>query len=414
MTKIFKIPRSPYYYIRLRIDGKDRWISTKTDNPREARKFAERKQRLVRGLISVDELLNESEILLAELPIDQQNEKREQILRRLIRNQAVSLPITEAWQAWLDSPLKGNPSERTIMGYSAIWKRFSGWIAKVWHKIKFLHEITASHSQDYAADVWRSHVSPATYNAHVKFLRALFNTLKLKAGLSVNPWAEIKTMEKATQGRENFTPEELATICSKATGSFRYMIALGLYTGLRLGDVVNLRWADIGQDSIQIIPLKTRRMGKKITMPIHPVLGVLLKELKDQATESEYLFPVERKAYAKEVSGVTVRFQQFLNDCGIQTTEDGGTHRRKAIVRKGFHSLRHSFVSLCAANRVPQVAIQELVGHGSPAMTELYSHADFQQKQDAIATLPAMAFANNKEEGKKKEVNGKDNKHPAG
>ena len=70
----------------------------------------------------------------------------------------------------------------------------------------------------------------------------------------------------------------------------------------------------------------------------------------------------------------------------------GNGHRRRAIVRKGFHSLRHSFVSLCAANRVPQVAIQELVGHGSPAMTALYSHADFTQKQDAINGLPAMVF----------------------
>jgi len=42
----------------------------------------------------------------------------------------------------------------------------------------------------------------------------------------------------------------------------------------------------------------------------------------------------------------------------------------------------------------PQVAIQELVGHGSPAMTALYSHADFEQKHNAINGLPAMAFNN--------------------
>jgi hypothetical protein len=48
---------------------------------------------------------------------------------------------------------------------------------------------------------------------------------------------------------------------------------------------------------------------------------------------------------------------------------------------------------LCAVNRVPQVAIQDLVGHGSPAMTALYSHADFDQKRAAIATLPEIVFA---------------------
>ena len=54
--------------------------------------------------------------------------------------------------------------------------------------------------------------------------------------------------------------------------------------------------------------------------------------------------------------------------------------------------MRHSFVSLCAANRVPQAAIMEMVGHGSPAMTALYSHAGDEQKVKAIAGLPAIDF----------------------
>ena len=54
--------------------------------------------------------------------------------------------------------------------------------------------------------------------------------------------------------------------------------------------------------------------------------------------------------------------------------------------------LRHSLVSLCDANHVPQVAIMELVGHGSPAMTALYSHAGDEQKMKAISALPAVSF----------------------
>lgn len=85
---------------------------------------------------------------------------------------------------------------------------------------------------------------------------------------------------------------------------------------------------------------------------------------------------------------------EFFQSRGIQTQEKPtNSHRRRAIVRIGFHSLRHSFVSLCAANRVPQVAIMELVGHGSPAMTALYSHAGDEQKAQAIAALPAVHFA---------------------
>ena len=87
-----------------------------------------------------------------------------------------------------------------------------------------------------------------------------------------------------------------------------------------------------------------------------------------------------------------VKCKAFFGQCGIKTTEKATGQRKKAIVRVGFHSLRHSFVSLCAANNVPQVAIMELVGHGSPAMTRLYSHAGSEEKARAIAALPAMSF----------------------
>ena len=394
MSRVFKRPGSDFYYGRFKVDGKEVWFSTKTADRKQAQKIADGKAQSARGNVSIDDYFNGLIILLAGIPVADQDAKRNEFARRLMQGQTSILPIADAWQTWLNTPLKGNPSAITIRGYDAIWQRFKRWIAG--YEIKFLHEVTESHAQDYVSDLWKSNVAPRTFNGHAKFLKSMFRVLRVKGGLIENVWDNIKALEKETQGRENFTPEELRAICSKATGAFRYMIALGLYTGMRLGDVVNLRWDNIGKDSIQVIPLKTRRKGKKISMPIHPILGVLLKELHKQSGDSEYLFSTEREIYQKDVATLVRRFQQFLNDCGIATTEEGGIHRRRAIVRKGFHSLRHSFVSLCAANRVPQVAIQELVGHGSPAMTELYSHADFEQKKDAINSLPDMAFINNK------------------
>ena len=41
---------------------------------------------------------------------------------------------------------------------------------------------------------------------------------------------------------------------------------------------------------------------------------------------------------------------------------------------------------------VPQAAVQELVGHSSPAMTALYTHAGDELKAQAVAALPAMSF----------------------
>ena len=390
MASIIKRPGSPFFYARFMVDGKDKWFSTKCKDRKQAQEVANGREQAARGKVNVEDYFTGLTALLARLPKGDQDAKREALARRLMQGKSSTLKVIDAWQTWMDSPQKGNPGTVTIRAYDATWKRFSRWIPA--HKIDYLHEITETHAQDYAADLWKSHVSPRTFNGHTKFLKSMFAVLRVKAGLLTNVWANIKSMDKETQGRQNFTPEELAAICSKAKGSTRYMIGIGLYTGLRMGDVVNLKWENIDKNSITMIPSKTKRKGKQITLPIHPVLRVLLDELCKQTADQEYLFPAEHERYQKNDGTISKLFQQFLNDCGIKTREPGGDHRRQVIVRKGFHSLRHSFVSLCAANRVPQFAIQELVGHGSPAMTALYSHADFTQKQDAINGLPAMVF----------------------
>lgn len=392
MAKVFKRPGSDFYYGRFMLDGKEVWFSTKSTDRKQAQGIADAKAQAARGKANLEDYFKGLIAILARLPKDEQNAKRHDFARRLMQGQSSTLTVVDAWQAWLDSPLKGNPGAVTIRDYEAIWCRFVKWIAE--YKLEFLHEITETHVQEYLADLWKSKVAPRTFNGHTMFLKSMFNVLRVKAGLLANVWDNIRSLEKETQGRQNFTAEELGKICSRAKGSFRYMIGLGLYTGMRLGDVVNLKWMNIGEDSITLVPSKTKRKGKQITLPIHPVLRSLLDELRQQTGSSEYLFPTEQALQLKGYSGVSKRFQDFLIECGIQTTEPGNGHRRRAIVRKGFHSLRHSFVSLCAANRVPQVAIQELVGHGSPAMTALYSHADFEQKQNAINSLPALTFQN--------------------
>jgi len=403
MPKVFKRKGSPFYYARFQLDGQDHMLSTGTTNRNQALTIMHRMLADKRGTLSVSEMFDDMIQLLDKQTREAANETRQRELwamrqdmaRRLLGAQAEKLALSDAWQAWLDNPKKRNPGPVTIQNYHSEWNRFSAWTEK--RHIRFLHEVTPAKAEDYAADLWKSKVSPSTYNQHTTFLKGLFGVLKTKAGLIKNPWDEIPMLTLERESRRMLNPEELKKVCQTATGNLRYMIALGLYTGMRLGDVVTLRWDAIHADQgfIEIMPMKTRRLNKKLRLPVHPVLEVLLNELRVTAGQGEYLFPQDRKAYLKDRSAVTQHFQALFKSCGIQTTEAATNgHRRKVIVRVGFHSLRHSFVSLCAANRVPQVAIMELVGHGSPAMTTLYSHAGDEQKAKAIAALPAFEFEN--------------------
>jgi integrase len=393
MGSIFKRKGYTNLYARFMVNGRDYCFSTGTRNRKEAEKILRQKQGMIKGTTFVDDHFNEVLNLIEKLPKKIRETKRQEFVAILLRGNTVQLKIEDAWQAWVESPMKRNPSERTIADYKTIWRRF-----KIWAKdrsFSYLHELTSKDAQDFCAGLWKSGLAPRTYNGYVKFLKAAFNVLKDQAGLVKNIWQDIPSMGNERESRRNLTPEELTKVCQTATGNMRYMFALGIYTGMRLGDICHIKWNEIDFDTgfIEHTPLKTKRTNKKVRLPIHPVLNEMMKELKAVSGKNEYIFPEEYEQYQKDSTAISKKTKKHFQSCGIQTTEKPkNRHRKLVIVRVGFHSLRHSFVSLCAANRVPQVAIQELVGHGSPAMTALYSHAGDEQKIKAIAGLPAIDF----------------------
>ena len=375
---------------------------------------------------------------LERLPVQEREPKRIMLAEQLRNGIASRLPIVDAWGAWVNSPRKRKPSAATVEMYHAYWGRdeikkhgrrgkngFKNWLAKRHEEVTYLHEVTPAIAEEYAAQLWQSGIAPRTYNGTIKFLRSMFKVLRTRAGLVSNPWDDIAAQDNETEGRRNLTPEELERVCEKAKGVLRYKLVIGLYTGLRLGDVVTLRWREIDFKARVIcrIPNKTKRKGKVVKFPLHPVLEAMLLELRKHAQENAvYLFPEDAVRHEKGQSSIiSKQIQNHFLECGIDTHREGTGERivrdkqgapvrdkdtghvktektgERASVEIGFHSLRHSFVSLCAANSVPQVAIQELVGHGSPAMTALYSHAGDEQKAQAIAALPTLSFEKRKD-----------------
>ena len=57
----------------------------------------------------------------------------------------------------------------------------------------------------------------------------------------------------------------------------------------------------------------------------------------------------------------------------------------------GFHSLRHTFVSLSANAGVPLHIVQSIVGHESNAMTRHYFHENVAALQQAVEAIPSIS-----------------------
>jgi integrase len=311
------------------------------------------------------------------------------------------LSIAGTWPAFLASQNRPRTGKATMEVYELTWGRFQSWMEANHPEVKALRDITKDIAEKFAASLTEGQRSNGTFNKYMNVLSLVFRTVSEKAKLTANPWANpmkdghgqgIRRKAKKTHGRRELTFEELQKVFNAAEGDLRLLLAIGMYTGLRLGDCATLRWGevDLVRGMITRIANKTGTEDPTpVKIPIYPDLHALLQEI-PKATRSGPVLPRIDSDYKRHISYVTDRTQKLFADCDIETTRkiEG---QLQSQVEVGFHSLRHSFVSMCSENKVPLAVVQRMVGHSNPAMTRHYDHAEHElDKVAAVAGLPSM------------------------
>jgi integrase len=320
-------------------------------------------------------------------------------IKRLEDEQHPPMTLVQAWPAFA-SPTSGRkPCEKsTLRAYEGVWTQFQTWIESEHPDVKSLRGVTWEVAKGYLDGLAKRGVSNGTYNIHLSLMRYVFKVLREQAKLVENVWLKFSPLEVTRESRRELTIDELTLVCSKAKGEMKTLFCIGLYTGLRLGDCATLKWGetDLKRGLIRRIPNKIRRKkGAKglVQISIHPVLRGVLAAIPGSKTDG-YVLPETASIYmGNHRSRLANHIQQHFEDCGIETKKkrDHGLYK---AVDVGFHSLRHSFISMCAMNNVPLSVVQSLVGHSSPLMTEHYSHSNRLAEQNAIAALPAIGNGN--------------------
>jgi integrase len=316
------------------------------------------------------------------------------------------LTVSTAWDSFLNHAERNDGTgERTLSDYKSYWNRFEGWLKQSHSEIVALWDVSPNTAKEYADHLRNEGLSANTYNKNTSFIKNLFDVLNDADRPKRNPFANAKNsnrfrMKENTCSRRELTIAELRTILTSASGDLQTLLALGTFTGLRLGDCCTLKWGEIDLDRglIRRIPNKTARKNKTVLIGIPAALRDVL-ELAPIAKRQGYVLPEYAAAYqyvnangsASRRSDITKAIQKHFIECGIQTHKEGtgnGTQKR-AVVEVGFHSLRHTYVSLHAEKGTPQALIQGNVGHSNPAMTQHYLHVN---EETAFQTAQVLSL----------------------
>jgi integrase len=262
--------------------------------------------------------------------------------------------------------------------------------------------------------------SASLQNKALQTLKSIFRMAIEDGIISKSPITmSVRTTGKKTEEKLALTPEQADRLLQAVAGTnAETFVMLGLYAGLRRGEILGLQWADIdfgsnqlhvrhnallmdGQPTIVSEQLKTQNARRDIPMP-----SALAGHLRTAEKRSKSPFvvamrngdPMSKSAFRALWRIVEVRTVDTAKD-PKQAKKIGTSPKNHPNVVKSLdfhvspHVLRHTYITRLFEAGVDLKAVQYLAGHATPDMTlKVYIHYLKNQRQEEAAQKIEDAF----------------------
>lgn len=383
---IFK--RGATYYLQYDINKKRHVKSLRTKDERTAHKKA--KELLDPAIHSID-----------KTQVIENVAKARQIIK------PSSLKLQSVWKAYIKTSTDDRPnsSTGTLGNYERNWKQFTDWLKGSYPAIEYLSDqIDEQIAKEYRDHLKTLNLADVTFNYKIGALKLIFRVLKKEACLSVNVWDSISRIKHPKQEtKKQFTFQQSESLLNTFDKDefqpmhkeqLKVLFAIGIYSGQRLIDCVNLKWSNIIKFdtglAIRCKPQKTIKFNKSITAPIVKPLQMALAEAREWEDESGYILPDIAKRYEYNPTGVRKDVIKVFSEAGYVTskTKDGSKQDSRRYSAYGFHSLRHALFSYLCQKGVTIERLKTWSGDSEKTLLKYYLHAETEKMiSDAQETI---------------------------
>ena len=255
-----------------------------------------------------------------------------------------------------------------------------------------LRDISKLDVQQFVAHKFRQQAGWQTVRNAWTLLSGILETAVEYGYLTVNPARGAKFPQRALrEAPAIIAGDDFAKLLNEVEEPYRMMIGLIAVTGLRIGELLALRWRaldlELGTLSVResvfegtIQQPKTQKARR--TIPLGPHAITLLKEHRDRAARKnadDFVFPNRL--------GAPLRESKLLERVLQPAAERAG------LGRVTWHQFRHIHSSLLNDLRVPVKIAQEQLGHASISTTlNIYTHVVDASHRQAIEALERQLF----------------------
>ncbi|WP_062310459.1 tyrosine-type recombinase/integrase [Alicyclobacillus sendaiensis] len=265
-------------------------------------------------------------------------------------------------------------SRKTVIGYQSDLRRFAAFYAAR-HNLPWSVEETTV--EDLRAYLEASPGQATTINRRLYALRSFFKYLVRQGMVSSNPAEMLEAKRTVQKERYALPAHELARFIHHIPHPHVQAAAWTMaYTGLRIAEIIFLRMEDVDFEE-GVIRVAHGKGDKPREVPICDALRQVLSQYVEQYRT--HAKPHERFFATPSTGGLS---PTHINRVLKQTSLVLG-YRRYVTA----HTFRHSFASNLIRQGVHLILVQKLLGHSSPTVTAVYTHATREDLQRAVQML---------------------------
>ncbi len=262
---------------------------------------------------------------------------------------------------------------------------------------KKLSQIKVREIERFKAALLGRELSPKTVNNALAVLSKILRYAEEIEILEKAPRSRLLRVPKPSFDFLDFDEAEQLMEAATYNPEWYAMIFVALRTGVRYGELCELRWYDVDLKNGRLVVRRSYYKGH-VTTP----KGGRAREI-----------PLSKQTLS------LLRGHRHLKGELVFCKQDGGRHihrrsdvaikrcARRANLRSiGWHMLRHSFASHLVMRGIPLKTVQELLGHSTMEMTMRYAHLSPEVKRDAVAVLDSPGANQGHHRGTKREIKG--------
>lgn len=293
---------------------------------------------------------------------------------RKIMKQATKLTFEAAADAWEKKHWE-RISSKTAEAYTAPLRRIKENYVGV-----DAEDVTAQSVQAFLSDLGKQGFSRRSVQMHRDIINMIFNNAIMESGLRFNPCAAV-AIPRNLPAKKRELPDDAAIAAVKSGGAapFGLFALICLYSGLRRGEVLALRYEDFDRENklihvtqaVEFIGNNAHIKPPKTAAGVRDV--ILLDPLAAAIPKGEGLIFCREDGTALTKTQYRKRWVKYCEAIGREVTA---------------HQLRHGFATILYEAGIPDKDAMELLGHSSIAVTrDVYTHIRQSQKEKTARRL---------------------------